>query len=106
MHRRIITTYAMLPRGATSAPPPPPLPPPQELAPSQGNEEEDSDDEEFFTDLPTDTESEEAAAEQRAILMSFETWHRDQSVQEFMAIERRAAAAKLTDKHAAARTDT
>jgi hypothetical protein len=55
----IITAYAMLPRGGTSAPPPPPLPPPQEPAPPQGNEEEDSDDEEFFADLPTDIESEE-----------------------------------------------
>jgi hypothetical protein len=62
-------------------PPPPPLlpPPPQETAPPQGEEEEDSDEEEFLAQLPTDAEAEEAAAEQRAILASFETQRHDQS---------------------------
>jgi hypothetical protein len=50
-------------------------------------------------------ESEEAAAEQRTILASFETRHHDQSVKEFMASERRAAAARLAEEHAAARAD-
>jgi hypothetical protein len=50
-------------------------------------------------------ESQEAAAEQMVILASFETRRRDQSAQEFMATERRAAAARLADKHAAAHTD-
>jgi hypothetical protein len=76
MHRRLFTTYAMLPRGGTGVPPPPP-PSPQEPALPQGDEVEDSDDEEFFTDLPTDAESEEVTAEQRAILTSFEMRRRD-----------------------------
>jgi hypothetical protein len=75
---RLITTYAMLPRDGTGVPTPPsPPPPPQEPALPQGDEEEDSDDDEFFADLPTDVELEEPVAEQRAILMSFETQHRD-----------------------------
>jgi hypothetical protein len=52
-----------------------------------------------------DAESEEAAAEQRAILALFETRRRDQAVQEFMATETRAAAARLANDHAAARAD-
>jgi hypothetical protein len=105
MPRRLITTYAMLPRGGSSALPPPPPPPPppltlQEPAPPQGDEKGDSDDEEFFADLPTDAE--EATAEQRAILASFEMWRRDQAAHEFMAAERRAAVARLVDDHAAA----
>jgi hypothetical protein len=55
--------------------------------------------------MPTDAEVEEAAAEQRAILASFEAHRRDQSTQELMAAERRAAAARLAEEHAAARTD-
>jgi hypothetical protein len=43
---------------------PPSAPPPQEAAPRQADEEEDSDDEKFYDGLPTDTEAEEAAAEQ------------------------------------------
>jgi hypothetical protein len=35
--------------------------------------EEDSDEEEFLAQLPMDAEAEVAAAEQRAILASFET---------------------------------
>jgi hypothetical protein len=55
--------------------------------------------------MPTDMESDEAVAEKRMILASFETRHRDQSVQEFMAAERRVAAARLAEEHAAARAD-
>jgi hypothetical protein len=84
---------------------PPPPPPPQEPAPPQGDEEEDSDDEEFFVDLPTDAESEEATAEQWAILASFKTWCHDQLAQEFMAAKSRAVAARLADEPAAARAD-
>jgi hypothetical protein len=65
----------------------------------------DSDDEEFLAELPTDTEAEEAAVEQRAIVASFETQHRDRVVQELMAAERRAAVARLAEDHTAARTD-
>jgi hypothetical protein len=67
--------------------------------------EEDTDDEEFFTDLPTDTEAEETVAEQRAILAPFETWRRKETTQQFMAAERRAAAARLADEHATARAN-
>jgi hypothetical protein len=62
----------MLPRGGSGAPPAPP-PPPQDPALPQGEEEEDSDDEEFLAELPTNAEAEEATAEQRAIVASFET---------------------------------
>jgi hypothetical protein len=96
----------MLPRGGSGAPPaPPPPPPPQDPAPPQGEEEEDSDDEEFLAELPTDAEAEEAAAEQRAIVASFETQRRDRAAQELMAAERRAAAARLAEDHTAARAD-
>jgi hypothetical protein len=100
----------MLPRGGSGTPlapppPPPPLPLPQDPALLQGEEEEDSDDEEFLTELPTDAEAEEAATEKRAIIASFETQHRDRAVQELMAAERRAAAARLAEDHNAARAD-
>jgi hypothetical protein len=99
----------MLPRGGSGAPPapppPPPPPPPQDPAPLQGEEEEDSDDEEFLAELPTDAEAEEAAAEQRAVIASFETQHRDWAAQELMAAERRAAAARLAEDHTAACAD-
>jgi hypothetical protein len=90
------------------APPPPPPPPllPQDPAPPQGEEEEDFDDEEFLAELPTDAEADEPATEQRAIVVSFETQHRDRAAQELMAAERRAAAARLAEDHAAARADT
>jgi hypothetical protein len=65
--------------------------------------EEDSDEKEFLVQLPMDTEAEEAAVEQRVILESFEMQHRDQSAQELMAAERRAAAAMLAKEHDAAR---
>jgi hypothetical protein len=98
----------MLPRGGTGAPPaplPPPPPPPQDPAPPQGKEEEDSDDEEFLAELPTDAEVEEAAAEYRAIIASFETQRRDRAAQELMAAERRATAARLVEDHTIARAD-
>jgi hypothetical protein len=98
----------MLPRGGSGAPPAPPLPPPlppQDLAPPQGEKEEDSDDEEFLAELPTDAEAEEAAAEQRPIIASLETQRRDRVVQELMAAERRAAAARLAEDHTDARAD-
>jgi hypothetical protein len=44
--------------------------------------------------------------EQRAIVASFETQRRDQAAQELMAAERRAAAARLAEDHAAARVDS
>jgi hypothetical protein len=65
----------MLPRGGSGASPPPP-PPQEEPAPPWFDEEEDTDDKEFYADLPTDAEAEEPAAEQRAILPSFETRRR------------------------------
>jgi hypothetical protein len=71
MARRLLTTYAILPRGGFDAPPAPPPPPPP--LPPQGEEKEDSDDEELLTKLSTDAEAEEATAEQRSIVASFET---------------------------------
>jgi hypothetical protein len=50
-------------------------------------------------------EAKEAAAEQRDILASFETRRRDETVQQFMAAERRVAAARLADAHATAGAD-
>jgi hypothetical protein len=94
----------MLPQGGSGAPPPPP-PPPQDPALPQGEEEEDSDEEEFLAQLPTDAEAEEAAAEQRAILASFGMQRHDRAMQVLMAAERRAAAARLAEDHAATRTD-
>jgi hypothetical protein len=79
MPRRLLTTYAMLPRGGSGTPPAPPPPPPPP-PPPQGEEEEDSDDEEFLAELPTDAKAEEAAVEQRAIVASFEMQRRDQAV--------------------------
>jgi hypothetical protein len=99
----------MLPRGSSGAPPAPPPPPPsppQDPALPQGEEEEDSDNEEFLAELPTDAEAKEAAAEQRAIVASFETQRRDWATQELMAAERRTAAARLAEDHTAARAAT
>jgi hypothetical protein len=94
----------MLPRGGSDTPPaPPPLPPPP--PPPQGEEEEDSDDEEFLAELPTDAEAEEATAEHTEIIASFETQRRDRAAQELMAAERRVAAARLVEDHAATRAD-
>jgi hypothetical protein len=52
-----------------------------------------------------DAEAEEAAAEKRAILASFEMQRRDRVAQELMAAERRAAAARLAEDHTAAHAD-
>jgi hypothetical protein len=106
-----LTTYAILPRGGSDAPPPPPPPPPpplplQDPAPPQGDEEEDSDEEEFLAELPMDAEAKEAIVEQRVIIASFETQRHDRAAQELMAAERRAAAARLAEDHAAAHADT
>jgi hypothetical protein len=98
----------MLPRGGSGVPPAQPPPPPllpQDPALPQGEEEEDSDDEEFLAELPMDAKAEEAAAEQRAIVASFETQRRDRAAQELMAAERRATAARLAEDHTAARAD-
>jgi hypothetical protein len=50
-------------------------------------------------------EVEEAAAEQRAIVASFETQRRDRAAQELMAAERRTAVARLAEDQAATRAD-
>jgi hypothetical protein len=50
-------------------------------------------------------EAEEATAEQRAIVASFETQHHDRVAQQLMAAERRAVAARLAENHTAARAD-
>jgi hypothetical protein len=52
-----------------------------------------------------DAEAKEAAAEQRAIVASFEMQRRDRAAQELMAAERRAAAARLAEDHTAAHAD-
>jgi hypothetical protein len=52
-----------------------------------------------------DAEVEEAAAEQRAIVASFEMQRHDRAAQELMAAKRRAAAARLAEDHTAARAD-
>jgi hypothetical protein len=48
-----------------------------------------------YLELPTDKEVMESAAEQRALMASFEIHHRDESGRRLMATERRAAAADL-----------
>jgi hypothetical protein len=50
-------------------------------------------------------EAEENAAEQRAILASFEMRRRNETTQQFMDAERRTAAARLADAHATACVD-
>jgi hypothetical protein len=57
-----------------------------------GANEVDKDD---FADLPDDGEAEEAAAEKRALMASFETKRHDDSAPHFMVAERKAAAARL-----------
>jgi hypothetical protein len=46
-----------------------------------------------YLELPTDEEAAESAAEQRALMASFETQRRNESARRLMAAERRAAAA-------------
>jgi hypothetical protein len=56
-----------------------------------------------YLDLSTDEEAAESAAEQRALMASFETQHRDESARRLMAAERRAAADDLAVAHRSSR---
>jgi hypothetical protein len=55
--------------------------------------DEPPDDDDFLAQLSDDAKATEAAAEQRALMTSFETKSRDESAQRFMVVERRVAAA-------------
>jgi hypothetical protein len=59
---------------------------------------------EIFVDLPDDGEAEEAAIEQRSLLVSFETQFRDEVARQFMVAERRATAKRVAEAQAAARS--
>jgi hypothetical protein len=52
-----------------------------------------------YLELPTDEETAESAAEQRALMASFELQCRDESARHLMAAERRAAADDLAAVH-------
>jgi hypothetical protein len=54
--------------------------------------------------LPDDGEAEEAAIEQRSLLMSFETQFCDEVARQFMVAERRATVKRVTEAQAAARS--
>jgi hypothetical protein len=56
-----------------------------------------------YLKLPTDEEATESAAEQRALMASFEMQRRDESAWRLMAAERRAAADDLTAANQSAR---
>jgi hypothetical protein len=56
-----------------------------------------------YLELPTDEEAVESAAEQRALMASFETQRRDESAWRFMEAERRATAGNLAAAHQSAR---
>jgi hypothetical protein len=56
-----------------------------------------------YLELPTDEEAMESAAEQRALMASFETQRRNESARRLMAAERRAAADDLAAAHQSAR---
>jgi hypothetical protein len=58
--------------------------------------DEVDDDDGDFADLPDDGEAEEATAEQRALLASFEMKRRDEAARQFMVAERRVAADRVT----------
>jgi hypothetical protein len=58
-----------------------------------------------YLELPTDEEATESAAEQRALMASFETQRRDEAARRLMAAERRAAA-DLAATHQSARQST
>jgi hypothetical protein len=64
------------------------------------------DDVEFDKDelayLPDDSEAEEAASKQRALMASFETKHRVDSTRHFMITETRATIARVATAHAGA----
>jgi hypothetical protein len=62
----------------------------------------DIDDLAYF-ELPTDQEAAESAAEQRALMASFETQRHDESAQHLMAAGRREAAGDLVAVHRSAR---
>jgi hypothetical protein len=64
----------------------------------------DLDDDLAYLDLPTDEEAAESAAEQRALMASFETQRRDEAARCLMAAERRAAADELRAVSAGRRT--
>jgi hypothetical protein len=71
-----------------------------------GTEEEyvhlDTDDL-VYLELLTDEEAVESAAEQRVLMSSFETQHRDESDRHLMAVERRAAMDELAASQQSAR---
>jgi hypothetical protein len=56
-----------------------------------------------YLELPTDEEAAESAAEQRALMASFETQRRDEAAWHLMAAERRAAADDLAAANQVAR---
>jgi hypothetical protein len=56
-----------------------------------------------YLELPTDEEVAESAAEQRALMASFETQRRDESARRLMAAERRAVADDLAAAHQSSR---
>jgi vacuolar-type H+-ATPase subunit B/Vma2 len=60
------------------------------------------DDDLAYLELPTNKEAVESAAEQRALMVSFETRRRHQSVRRLMAAERRAAADEMAALHRSA----
>jgi hypothetical protein len=64
----------------------------QEPTPQAGKEDEEED--VNFADLRDDCEDEEAAAEQRALLASFETQRCDETARHFIVAERRATTKK------------
>jgi hypothetical protein len=67
---------------------------------------EDEEDDDDFADLPDDDKAEEAAAEQRTLVVSFETQYRDEAARHFMVAERSATANRLTEVQAAAHAAT
>jgi hypothetical protein len=56
-----------------------------------------------YLELPTDEEAAESAAEQRVLMVSFETQRRDEAARRLMAAERRATADELVALHQSAR---
>jgi hypothetical protein len=56
-----------------------------------------------YLELPTDEEATESDAEQRALMASFETQHRDEAARCLMAVERRVAADDLAAAHQSTR---
>jgi hypothetical protein len=56
-----------------------------------------------YLELPTDKEAAESAAEQRAMMVSFEMQRREESARRIMAAERRATADDLAVAHQSSR---